>query len=216
MSQHGSREQKKLAKKKAKREQKRNLGRQFLSWPLAVFRNLPTAPIVEALEPVELWDKGIGTLILSRRLPDGQVAAGLFLVDTWCLGIKDSFIKLQPASQYRQMVYEINVRHKARPVSPERLAKLVYQAADYARRIGFEPDSGFKSATEILGGIDPSLCTDTFDFGKDGKPFYFQGPHESATEAMAIANKVQAAGGHFVMVRGGPQGLEDDIEAIEE
>ena len=54
----------------------------------------------------------------------------------------------------------------------------------------------------LLAGIDPSPCPQQFTFGRDGKPFYIQGPHESSTQADAIMQRIQDAGGHFIV--GGP------------
>ena len=83
---------------------------------------------------------------------------------------------------------------------PESLVKLVTEAVAYARVLGFPPHLDYEIARMLFAGIDPAMSTSHFEFGKDGKPFYFQGPHESPAVAAAIAARVEAAGGTFVVV----------------
>ena len=49
------------------------------------------APIHESLVPASLFEQGIGNLLFSRSLPDGRVALGAFLLDVFCLGVKNAF-----------------------------------------------------------------------------------------------------------------------------
>ena len=38
------------------------------------------------------WQKkGLATILISRRQPDGNLAFGIFLVDIFCLGLKNTF-----------------------------------------------------------------------------------------------------------------------------
>ena len=65
----------------------------------------------------------------------------------------------------------------------------------------------------LLVGIDPSLSTDRFEFGKDGKPFYVQGPNDSPGKAAAIMAKVKAAGGQSMIVFAeAPDYFDDEVE----
>jgi hypothetical protein len=98
-------------------------------------------------------------------------------------------------------------------ISPESFVKLVTEAVAYARALGFSPHSDYEIAKLLLAGIDPSQSTSHFEFGKEGKPFYFQGPHESPARAAAIAARVEAAGGTCVIVG---RGLTEDGEFLEE
>ncbi len=227
MSQHGRRAQKKLAKKKAKRAGKRaHDGRREDAWMEAVLRDAGDWPIVETLVPNNLWAEGIGNLVIARRMPDGRLAVADFLVDTFCLGVKDAFCEVMSAVGYQALLAEVNRVGRMKPVAPERFARLVLDAVEYARRIGFFPHPDFNAARHLLAGIDASEWAETFEFGKDGKPFYVQGPNDSNAKAMAIAARVRAAGGHAVLVRDDPGAFglasaddfdpaDDEDEAIE-
>jgi hypothetical protein len=105
MSQHGRRAQKKLAKKKAKRVGKRaRADRRDDAWMEAVLRDAGDWPIVETLVPDNLWAEGIGNLVIARRTPDGRLAVADFLVDTYCLGVKDAFCEVMSPIGYQALL----------------------------------------------------------------------------------------------------------------
>ena len=212
MTQHGRRAQKKLAKKKAKRSEKRaHAGRQPDAWMEAVLRSAGEWPIVETLVPDNLWAEGIGNLVIARRMPDGRLAVANYLVDTYCLGVKDAYCDVLTPIRYQAMLAEVNRVGRMKPVPPERFAKLVLDAVDYARRVGIFPHPDYNVARLLLAGIDSAACTEAFEFGKDGKPFYVQGPNDSNAKAAAIAARVRMAGGHFVLIAGGGPGFDPSI-----
>jgi hypothetical protein len=212
MSGHGRREQKKLAKKKAKRTGKRGfLARRASTGIAALLHHAGEWPVVEAMVPEGLWDQGLGQLVIARQMPDGGIAFAVFLVDTYCLGVKDAFCNILSRFEYRDFVDKLERVGRLEPVSPESFAKLVTEAVAYARTFGLQPHQDYEDARLLLAGIDPSLSTERFAFGKDGKPFYIQGPHDSPAMMANIAARMKAVGGSFVQVAGGiPDSFEDD------
>lgn len=198
--QHGARQQKRLVKQKAKRaEKQRQLARATSNNPAIRLRAAAEWPVVAALEPEHLWDTGIGNLLIARRAPGGRIVVGAFLVDVFCLGVKDAFWKETSQTDYEAMVERVEQRSRLLEISPERFSKLVYQSVDYAQSVGLPPHPDFHSTRHILDGIDPSLCVDEFEFGQKGKPYYIRGPSESLAKARAIASRVNAAGGHYII-----------------
>jgi hypothetical protein len=201
MGKSEARRQKQLAKKKAKRDDKRTqLARQTSDDPTIRLAAAETWPIVESLVPENLWDEGIGNLFIARRHPNGQIACAVFLVDTYCLGAKNAYWKIIAESEYADSVKKANRVGRLEKVSPEYFAKLVHDAVEYAQSLGFPPHPDYRHARALLQGIDMSLCADTFEFGKDGKPFYVNGPYDSPEKMKVIAHRVRAAGGDFVLM----------------
>jgi len=45
-----------------------------------------------------------------------------------------------------------------------------------------------KIGKEIFGDIDASVCPVKYEYGKDGKPFYMNGPYESHADVQKIIN----------------------------
>jgi hypothetical protein len=201
MSKNEARRQKQLAKKKAKRDEKRTqMARQSSDNPLIRLAEAESWPIVDALVPETLWSRGIGQLILTRRLPDGRLALGNFLVDVFCLGVKNAYWKIISEWDFDSLRRRLAEMGPLYAATPEQFAKLVLGAVDYAQAIGFPPHPDFRHAKLLLAGIDPSKCTDTFTFGKDGKPFYINGPHDSPEKIKIIMHKIRLAGGESMVI----------------
>ncbi len=74
-----------------------------------------------------------------------------------------------------------------RRVPPLDLAQhLVLGAVEYARQLGFQPHRDFTAAAGHLGDwIGPSAIT----FGRDGMPFYMQGPYDSPYHVIQTLNR---------------------------
>ena len=80
--------------------------------------------------------------------------------------------------------------------------KLLEEAVAYARGLGRPPHADYEKAVVLFGNANAADSDAQFTFGKDGKPFYCQGPYESLAEAAAITQRVVDAGGSFIV--GGP------------
>src|SRR5215831_9080920 len=73
------------------------------------------APIQHCLVPETLFDAGIGTVILARGFTSNHLMLGLFLVDAWCLGIKDVCFRSAGAETFESMMATVNKRRRWRP-----------------------------------------------------------------------------------------------------
>jgi hypothetical protein len=176
-----------LQKKRAKREAKRKVARKAASgspgslsatreWTLAA-----SAPIVDVFVPAMIFEAGIGTVWMSRHLPDGRYAIVGILVDIWCLGVKNAMYKIMDSSEYTGLLKDIhsNPYEQPQPQSPAYARKLIEDALAYAADLGFEPHPDYRIARLILGDIDTAECPESFVFGKGGKPFYVNGPNDT-------------------------------------
>jgi len=198
--QHGAREQKRLAKQKAKREAKRRqVARRNSPDPTIRLKEADGWPIVASLVPENLWTMGLGNLIVARKMPDGQLACAVFLVDVYCLGVKNALWTILGQSEFHALCRKLDDQGQLAQVTPEYFAKLVYCAADFGQSLGFPPHRDFRYAQRLLAGIDPSQCPDEFEFGQEGRPLYIRGPAETVDEAHTIAARVQALGGDYAV-----------------
>jgi hypothetical protein len=210
--QHGAKQQKRIAKQKAKRAEKRsNLFRRTSTDPTVRLQRAEKWPVVRALVGAKLWEDGIGYLTIARQESEAGLVFGAYLVDVYCLGVKNAFWDAGSPGDFKDLISQMEQTQPMRPIPPACLVKIVKGAVEYAQSFGFPPHPGYRHAAKLLEGIDPATCTQEFAFGRDGKPFYIQGPHESPAEAMAIMERVQAAGGHFVIAlhRPGSEGFAD-------
>ena len=186
------RRQKKKERRHAKQKaKKQDLAKRTLSISAAKIERAASAPILHCCATELLWDQGMGSVLLSRELPNRRVAFGVFLVDAYCLGVKDAWSNLVPRSEYEQRVLgPIFEEHGLVETTPEFARKVVEGAVDYAWSLGFPPHPDYRAARLIFGRIDAGACTEAFTYGKDGKPFFIAGPKDSPWRCREVINQL--------------------------
>ena len=61
----------------------------------------------EALRSANLFDFGCGYLVVGRFRADGRVEAGFFLLDVFCLGVKDAgFHQFNSIADYQESLID--------------------------------------------------------------------------------------------------------------
>ena len=142
------------------------------------------SPIKTCVMADRLFVDGIGWVVLARTLPSGRVGASFFLVDVWCLGVQDAFFRSNTAQKFADRMAASSQDQPVIEVDPSVARKLLHDAVAYADSLGLAPSESFTEAEAIFGGTP--LATETFVFGKEGKPFYMSGPNDSPTRIRRI------------------------------
>jgi hypothetical protein len=165
------------------------------------------------------WEQeaALVTILVARRsLMTNKVAAGLFLVDLACLGVKSAQVKLfaGPAE------YKVGLRAhalKIQPMAPadfNLVAKIIATGLEYAANLGFKPDPVFAQAQHLLGGADPAACTIAVPTGgPEGKPLFVSGPYDNARRIVDQLTRAVGAGNFHYMVQVGADELEPPMDA---
>jgi tetratricopeptide (TPR) repeat protein len=197
------RRQKKLAKRAAKRKVQR-AGKQLKSSAASGHSPAQAArfPIYACLVPDNLFELGLGNVVLSRSLPSGDLAVAGFLLDVYCLGVKNAFYLVSSPEDYALNMsrYGEDVRYER--VHQSCLRKLVEGAVEYARELGFTPHPDYARAAKLFGDIEAAACPERYIYGKDGKPLYVSGPYETPAQSCRIldtlAQRLGSEGFHFM------------------
>ena len=150
-----------------------------------------SAPIPEALVPAKLFEVGIGNLFFSRPLPGGRVAVGCFLLDVFCLGVKNAFMSIMARDEYARRRRGWSTAETLQPMSAACFRKLVEGGVAYARDLGFSPHRDYAEASQVFGDVESTACPTRFEYGHEGKPFYVSGPHETARQVQAILEQLE-------------------------
>jgi len=158
----------------------------------------------EAFLSANMFKVGLGHVLVARFRASGLVEVGVFLVDTYCLGVKSAFYTRADQAVYdREILDDIMPPDNRMPIAPPSARKLVEGAVAYAKDLGFNPHPDYKKACRVFGGINPSDSTASFPYGKDGKPFYMQGPHDSFQLCLRILKQLRSRCGddnfHFTV-----------------
>jgi len=185
------RQQKKLMKKRQKdKARKKALAMSPQSFFAAVsaetkIRDARNYPIYDCWINPSWKEHGLAHIILSRQQPDGNIAFGVYLVDTGCLGVKNAFCNADftPGKYKSQLVAK--AREESFEPCPIDLAHhIIYGAIDYAAQLGFRPHKDFALSQYILEPRENVEPVEGVEFGQDGKPFYIAGPHDNVRRIM--------------------------------
>ena len=159
----------------------------------------------EAFRSAKLFDSGCGYLVVSRFKADGRVESGFFLLDVFCLGVKDAgFHCFNSIADYQKSLLDRLFPDEDRvQMTPAAARKLTEDAISYAGGLGFSPGVNYKKASRVFGGITTADCDEQFMFGKDDKPLYVQGPSDSPGRVERILCALEArcgeGGYHYIV-----------------
>jgi len=146
---------------------------------------------------------GLVTVLVARDRGGSTAGVCFYLVDTWCLGLKDA---AGPRSMDRRrlggFIQQIFSAwdEPAVQVPLELGRQIVYGAIGYARELGFEPHPDFARAAGYLGTW-VGECELTF--GRDGKPMYISGPHDDGERIIRMLRR-RLGDGNYDFVHGIP------------
>jgi hypothetical protein len=145
--------------------------------------------------PTNLFEAGIGTVLVARRLPSGILGCAWFLVDVFCLGVKDIFYREVSEAELRSRLEALSETQDFVEVEPSRARRLIRDAAAYAAGLGLPAAKDTPLIEAIFGDVDANACTETFTFGKDGKPFYVSGPSDTPARVRTIRQALEKSCG---------------------
>ena len=139
-----------------------------------------------------IFDIGIGYVILGRTISPTKVATGVFLVDVYCLGVKNAFYAERTHEQLSEMIDKLTGENPIVDIAPECARKIVDGAIAYAKEFGFVPHADYPPAGALFGDIDAGACRTEYEFGKDGKPLYISGPNDTPAKIRKVIRTLTA------------------------
>jgi hypothetical protein len=143
---------------------------------------------------------GLVGVLLARHDRPGQTRVCGYLVDVYCLGVKDvvgpRLIDIDDLPEFTANFFSA---FDTQPLdAPVELAQaLVHGAVAYARGLGFTPAPGFREAAEHLGpdGPDSGIV-----FGREGKPFFVQGPRDDQARILRTLDRTVGQGNYEYLI----------------
>ena len=138
-------------------------------------------------------ETGITPVIVARTQPNNRILFGVYLVDHFCLGMKDAFTKTDYSPNRFEQSLDDYLAGNPAPCSVEFAHELIYGAIEYAEKLGFQPHPDFKNqkADLVLDPPDEHPRENNIEFGKDGKPFFVAGPYDDAFRVKHIISTLQ-------------------------
>ena len=152
----------------AKKKQKKQQAQQFLSPENYLRQKARSLEIGTCYVTDNMKSVGEGHVIVTRRHKGGKVSVAFYLVDIWCLGVKDSFYRLRmDEDEFEQMLgdYKLGLRE----CSYEEAHNWVFGAIAFAEEAGIEPDKSFNLTQYMLEEDDDDIPLIEYEYGENGQ-----------------------------------------------
>lgn len=136
---------------------------------------------------------GLG-LILVARSASNRFQVCTYLVDYWCLGVKDVLGPRQmDRIKYDNFIFNTYQRYSEgyEEITLQQAQDIVLGAVEYAEKLDLKPHPDFAQAKEHLG--EWSGKTD-LEFGRQGKPFFIAGPYDNASKIIRTLTQTVGEG----------------------
>jgi hypothetical protein len=158
----------------------------------AALTDVTKYPLSRCLIRNEWKQDGLAVILLARKLPNLNFVCATYSVDTYCLGLKDTFIKIDINEDAIESIQD-RLHCEWRKCDYEMARSVILGGIEYAENLGFSPNIDWKNTKYLIEPERPS--NKIIEFGKDGQPFYVQGPNDNPEKILAQLK--QKTGDHF-------------------
>lgn len=177
-----------MKKRRKDKERKKRANQEKYSHrtPEQNIRHAREYPIFECFINKDWREKGHAVILLSRRQNDDDVLFGVYLVDLYCLGLKNTYCN----ANFTTLAYEWQVRERVfgdqemEECSPKLAHAIIYGGMDYAADLGFAPQRDFDMSRYVLEARESLTDLPAVEFGHEGKPLYIAGPDDDVERIM--------------------------------
>ncbi len=148
-------------------------------------------------------ESGLAPVVVARQQEDDMVIFGNYLVDIYCLGVKNAFCNANfPQKRFQKELSRL-CNNEPEKIDPGLAHELIYGSITFAERYGFKPHKDFKLASYVLEPPDVYPPSHNLEFGKDGKPFFVAGPNDNVKAILAQLHRTAGEGNYHFMARMG-------------
>ncbi len=134
-------------------------------------------------------NRGLGLVLIAREARYNQITFSSYLLDIWCLGVKDAIApRTIDRIKFEEVVEGLFNLFPGKPqqVPLEVAQGLIFGACEYAESLGFKPHKDFEKTRLHTGEWDGIK---RIEFGRNGKPCYVSGPHDNPEKIMETLKK---------------------------
>jgi hypothetical protein len=135
--------------------------------------------------------------VFVARIDRDKLMVCSYLVDYWCLGVKNA---LGPKKMDR-LKYETAIESASESfgedfeeITLEQAQSIVFGAVEYSTGLGLDPHPDFAQTVPHLGLRSDRLIP--IEFGKDGKPYYINGPYDNQDRIISTLNQSVGKGNY--------------------
>jgi hypothetical protein len=159
-------------------------------------RNLP---VYECLVNANWEESQLANLVIARQHTNGNITAGLFLVDLLCLGVKDSawFFNISIPKYHENIEEYMEIEEGIEKIDYVLAHNIVQAGLEFADDYEFKPHKDFTSVTQyILDEDTDDIPIIEIECGIDGLPAFMPGPLDSDPKAKQVIAHLERVAGH--------------------
>jgi len=178
-----------MAKSRQRKKKKKTTSRPSLKPENLIIKCARNFPIYECLKVDGHFEGGKTEITVARRMPNGKLILGFYLVDLWCLGVKGTFYHSGiTIPEYQNILGTMTSELKMIACEPKEAFNMIYASIEFAETFGFKPHKDFKITSGLLDPPDQIEYMD-IETGLNGMPCYYSGPEDNVD---AILKKLDA------------------------
>ncbi|MCK6484258.1 MAG: hypothetical protein HUU22_11655 [Phycisphaerae bacterium] len=167
-----SRNSRRAERHRAKRMEKHRMMQRARS--VSPYRRAAAQGEVTACYVNEHWrDNGMAAVFVLRGAPGRGMSMASYLVDIWCLGLKDAWGRLQYSrAEFDKVIERQLLTNALVRLDIETARRIVFGGIRFAKQNGFRLPHKYERWTAMLGPEPDPESLDMSIFGKDGKLFF--------------------------------------------
>lgn len=118
-------------------------------------------------------EDGKASIYVVRRVPGGGYALGAYLVDLWCMGLKEAYGRLDlDYDEFLAQTQGPDAPLEIERIDLDTVRRLVAGGIRFAGQNGFRLPPRLERWTALLGGVGDPATADLSGFGLEGKLHY--------------------------------------------
>lgn len=164
-------------------------------------RQAARLPILDCLVSDGLFDSGMGVVTLIRGASRAYQHAAFFLVDSFCLGVKDAYFRNGDRQEVERLLDMMQVSDPASAIAPAEARKLLRDLVAWAGDNGFPPHADYARLEPLFGDVAAAETDYMPRFGLQGEAIYVPGPKETQAQIRRRLQTVQSRLGEAAAVR---------------
>lgn len=160
-----------MAKKRNKQQKKKQSQAKLSETAYVRSGRARKLPIYECFINAEWEESGIASIVVCRTHVNGNISFASFLVDLYCLGVKDAWCRSNIfAFEYQRFLEGLSEDFKMEKAEYVQVHNIIYGAVAFAEDYGISPAQEFNLAKMLLEEDSDEIPLVEYDYGVDGKP----------------------------------------------
>lgn len=144
-------------------------------------------PIVKCTVNKDWQDAGEAIITVTRKHKQDSYTTGIYLVDTFCLGLKDTYhLFSMKGTDYDFFLEKLENDNDRTDIEYTEAHNLIYGAITFAEVAGIEPHKNFRVTQYILEEDTDDIPLIDYDFGIDGEHYLMANNKLEASKYLPI------------------------------